>query len=71
MVYRTLTPAGDVAPNRSVQGTDVPAENAIMQIHTTRSVWTMARWTCAAVIVAGVLALILGQLGASAANISG
>jgi hypothetical protein len=43
-----------------------------MQVHKIdRSVWTVTRWTCAAVIAAGAFALILGQLGASAVGISG
>jgi hypothetical protein len=42
-----------------------------MQVRIERSVWVMARWTCAAILAASAFALILGQLSQSAAGVGG
>lgn len=36
-----------------------------------RTVWTMARWTCAAIVAASAFVYVLGHLGPAVAAVAG
>jgi hypothetical protein len=71
MVYVSLTSGSQIAQVEDLGRGTSDGQELPMSINADRPVWTIARWTCAALIAASTFVYILAHLAPASAAVAG